>query len=87
MIGTVSCEKKEDVPPQVELKVTSYYPNSGKAGTLVTIEGEGFGTSIGDYQATIGGEVSGSNQCNSDGTRVAYAGGRCIRKFGREIPG
>ncbi|SMG07816.1 IPT/TIG domain-containing protein [Sphingobacterium psychroaquaticum] len=56
VIGTVSCEKKEDVPPQVELKVTSYYPNSGKAGTLVTIEGEGFGTSIGDYQATIGGK-------------------------------
>ncbi|RFZ95476.1 hypothetical protein D0C36_08115 [Mucilaginibacter conchicola] len=40
----------------VEAKVTSYYPNSGKAGTLVTVEGQGFGTSINNYSATVSGK-------------------------------
>lgn len=38
-----SC-KKDDSPGEVvpNLKVEQYFPNSGKAGTLVTIKGEGF---------------------------------------------
>lgn len=52
-----ACKKdKEEGSPKIEPRVTGYYPNSGKAGTLVTIEGEGFGTSIGDYSAAINGK-------------------------------
>jgi sugar lactone lactonase YvrE len=49
--------KKEDVElPAEAFKIDSYYPNSGNAGTLVTIAGAGFGTEIGKYSATISGK-------------------------------
>lgn len=56
ILGFVSCEKKEGTAPQPELVVKDYYPNSGRAGTLVTIAGSGFSTSIADYKATIAGK-------------------------------
>lgn len=37
------CKKKEELIPTEELAISSYYPNSGKGGTLVTVEGSGFG--------------------------------------------
>lgn len=54
LLGIAACEKKDNLDPTLEVKVSSYYPNSGKAGTLLTIEGEGFSTSLDEYQATIG---------------------------------
>jgi len=54
-IATISCSKKEELVDKVPAKVDSYYPNSGKAGTLVTIEGQGFGGSITEFSATVAG--------------------------------
>lgn len=51
---TGACGKK-DKAPEVMLRIDSYYPNSGNAGTLVTIEGSGFVKDINTYKATIGG--------------------------------
>ncbi|MBE9586220.1 IPT/TIG domain-containing protein [Mucilaginibacter sp. JRF] len=48
-------DKEKGAGANIEAKVTGYYPNSGKAGTLVTVEGEGFGTSLNDYSATVSG--------------------------------
>lgn len=56
LAGSAGCEKKEAMLPETAVKITDYYPNSGKEGTLVTIEGEGFGTSIGAYKATVNGQ-------------------------------
>lgn len=55
LIAAVSCRKNKLEEPQLVVKVTGYYPNSGMAGTLVTIEGEGFGSEINNYSATISG--------------------------------
>jgi hypothetical protein len=49
-----SCKKDEKETVKVPLAVTDYYPNSGNQGTLVTIEGTGFSTSIKDISATFG---------------------------------
>jgi streptogramin lyase len=51
----LGCEKKEDLGVQPEIKIESYYPNSGKGGTLVTIAGSGLSASISDYQVAVGG--------------------------------
>jgi len=56
VMSLAACKKDKNEIPPVPFKITSYYPNSGNAGTLVTIEGEGFGTSIGEYSATISGK-------------------------------
>lgn len=58
LLGLAACEKKEDTGGSVEATIESYYPNSGNAGTLVTIEGQGFGTTISAYQATVGGATA-----------------------------
>ncbi|WP_156169653.1 hypothetical protein [Sphingobacterium sp. IITKGP-BTPF85] len=42
LAGFAGCEKKEGILPETAVKITQYYPNSGKEGTLVTIAGEGF---------------------------------------------
>lgn len=51
-----ACRKKDEVV-QLPLAVTSYYPNSGNAGTLVTILGTGFPkdgkVTFGDAVATV----------------------------------
>jgi hypothetical protein len=47
--------KKDDKVPAIAFQVKNYYPNSGQAGTLVTIEGEGFSTSLAQYKATVSG--------------------------------
>lgn len=52
-----ACKKDKTAPPQVAFKISSYYPNSGNAGTLVTVEGEGFGTAIDSYSATVSGKA------------------------------
>lgn len=41
-----SCKKEDTSEPGPQASVESYYPNSGKAGTLVTIKGQGFLTDI-----------------------------------------
>lgn len=51
-----SCKKDEQQEIVIPFKIASYYPNSGNAGTLVNIEGEGFGTDIGQYSATVSGK-------------------------------
>ncbi|NML20942.1 hypothetical protein HHL16_08655 [Pseudoflavitalea sp. G-6-1-2] len=48
------CKKNDKLPP-LQIEIKSYYPNSGQAGTLVTIEGTGFVTNINQYKADIGG--------------------------------
>ncbi|RYD93073.1 MAG: hypothetical protein EOP54_19785, partial [Sphingobacteriales bacterium] len=53
-----ACKKDKTAVPVVAFKVNSYYPNSGNAGTLVTIEGEGFGTEISNYSATVSGKTA-----------------------------
>lgn len=55
MIALIGCSKKEELIDKEVAKVSSYYPNSGKAGTLVTIEGQGFGSSITEFTATVAG--------------------------------
>lgn len=43
LLASFACKKHDDRPEKaVALTITEFYPNSGKAGTLVTIEGEGF---------------------------------------------
>lgn len=54
----VACKKDKTEVPVVPFKINSYYPNSGNAGTLVTIEGEGFGNDVSGYTATISGKVA-----------------------------
>lgn len=54
----VACKKDKTEVPVVPFKINSYYPNSGNAGTLVTIEGEGFGPDVSGYTATISGKVA-----------------------------
>ena len=54
-IATIGCSKKEELVDKIPAKVDSYYPNSGKAGTLVTIEGEGFSGAITEFSATVAG--------------------------------
>ncbi|EHQ25993.1 IPT/TIG domain-containing protein [Mucilaginibacter paludis] len=53
MFGACKKDNKNDDKPQP--KVTDYYPNSGNDGTLVTIEGTGFSSNIGDVSATFAG--------------------------------
>ncbi|QIL41324.1 hypothetical protein G7074_19890 [Pedobacter sp. HDW13] len=52
-----SCKKDEQQEIVIPFKIAGYYPNSGNAGTLVNIEGEGFGTDIGQYSATVSGKT------------------------------
>ncbi|RYZ96179.1 MAG: hypothetical protein EOP47_24370, partial [Sphingobacteriaceae bacterium] len=54
----VACKKDKTEVPVVPFKINSYYPNSGNAGTLVTVEGEGFGTDISGYSATVSGKTA-----------------------------
>lgn len=56
IIGACKKDKTESVA--VAFKIESYYPNSGNAGTLVTITGKGFGTDISKYSATISGKTA-----------------------------
>lgn len=56
LIVISSCKKDKNEEPVVAFKISSYYPNSGNAGTLVNIEGEGFGTAIENYSATVAGK-------------------------------
>lgn len=56
LIVISSCKKDKNEEPVVAFKISSYYPNSGNAGTLVNIEGEGFGIAIEKYSATVAGK-------------------------------
>lgn len=51
-----ACKKDKVEVPVIAFKIESYYPNSGNAGTLVTIVGEGFGTDLNKYSAAISGK-------------------------------
>ncbi|TCC86313.1 IPT/TIG domain-containing protein [Pedobacter hiemivivus] len=53
-----ACKKDKVEVPVVPFKIDSYYPNSGNAGTLVSIVGEGFGTELSKYSATISGKAA-----------------------------
>lgn len=48
------CKKDDKVAP-VQIEVKNYYPNSGQAGTLVTIEGKGFSSNLSQYKANVAG--------------------------------
>ncbi len=50
--------KKDDKVSEIPVQIRSYYPNSGQAGTLVTIEGEGFLSNIDQYKASIAGTAA-----------------------------
>jgi hypothetical protein len=50
-----SCKKDKTTASNVELQVNNYYPNSGKAGTLVTIEGTGFDSNLQNNSVEFGG--------------------------------
>ncbi|WP_158275319.1 IPT/TIG domain-containing protein [Pedobacter sp. HMWF019] len=52
---TGSCKKDHTEITKVPLTVTEYYPNSGNQGTLVTIQGTGFGESPDKVSATFAG--------------------------------
>lgn len=54
LIGT-GCKKNKDFASSTPFKIVNFYPNSGNAGTLVTIEGAGFGTDLMQYKASIAG--------------------------------
>lgn len=50
-----ACKRDDKVEPE-PLKVQGYYPNSGKGGTLVTIEGSGFGKDRSNVKVTFAGK-------------------------------
>lgn len=52
-----ACKKEKKVEPE-PLAVERFYPNSGKGGTLVTIEGSGF-SSRGQMEITFAGKAAG----------------------------
>src|SRR5882762_9563930 len=52
-----SCKKKDDPTPAVELSILSISPNTGSAGTVVTIVGTGFGASAADNEVTLNGKT------------------------------
>ena len=49
-----ACKKNERLDESDRLAVSAYFPNSGKAGTLVTIEGTGFGTDLSAVSVLFG---------------------------------
>jgi len=53
-----ACKKDKVELPAIAFRIDSYYPNSGNAGTLVTVAGVGFGTDIGKYSAAISGKTA-----------------------------
>jgi hypothetical protein len=55
LIMISSCKKDKAEHIELPLQVNSYYPNSGKAGTLVTIEGNGFNSESGNNTVEFGG--------------------------------
>ena len=52
-----SCKKEEKEIASLPASVSQYYPNSGNAGTLVNIEGKGFGVDKNKITATIDGKA------------------------------
>ncbi|RPD41429.1 IPT/TIG domain-containing protein [Chitinophaga barathri] len=59
LLASFACKKNEDrLENAVALTITEFYPNSGKAGTLLTIEGEGFSGKI-DQNTVLFGSVPG----------------------------
>ncbi|ASZ09648.1 IPT/TIG domain-containing protein [Chitinophaga pendula] len=54
IVLTTSGCKKNDKELQVPVQIKTYYPNSGQAGTLVTIEGEALVPDIRQYKALVG---------------------------------
>lgn len=55
LIMICSCKKDKVEHIELPLQVNGYYPNSGKAGTLVTIEGSGFNSEAGNNTIEFGG--------------------------------
>lgn len=54
--GLMGCQKDSSTSENVTLNPVfeHYYPNSGKAGTLLAVEGSGFGGEVSDYEMQIG---------------------------------
>lgn len=46
LVGLSACKSDDDADSQAQLKIESFYPNSGKGGTLVTIKGAGFNANM-----------------------------------------
>jgi hypothetical protein len=53
-----ACKKDKVEKAAVAFKIANYFPNSGNAGTLVSIEGEGFGEELNKYSAKISGKAA-----------------------------
>lgn len=51
-----ACKKDDEKETALPIKVKSYFPNSGNAGTLVTIEGENLVADVTQYSATVAGK-------------------------------
>ncbi|RQO64830.1 hypothetical protein DBR43_31615 [Pedobacter sp. KBW06] len=55
LLLVAGCKKDKIEPVKEAVTVSEYYPNSGNKGTLITILGTGFGNSMGEVSASIGG--------------------------------
>lgn len=55
LVVLAACKKDETGLPAVAFEIDNFYPNSGNAGTLVTVEGQGFGADISQYASSISG--------------------------------
>lgn len=58
LLWLAACSKNEIAESRVPLQVDSYYPNSGKGGTLVTILGDGFGTDVSEQTVSFAGTAA-----------------------------
>ena len=56
LVAFAACKKDKTEVPAVAFEIKSFYPNSGNAGTLVTVEGQGFGTDISEYTSSVSGK-------------------------------
>ncbi|WP_170123237.1 IPT/TIG domain-containing protein [Pedobacter nutrimenti] len=55
LVLVTACKKDKTETIKEPLKVTDYFPNSGNQGTLVTIQGTGFGNRISEVTASFSG--------------------------------
>jgi hypothetical protein len=58
LVIAAACKKDKIEPEPIVFKIAGYHPNSGNAGTLVTIEGEGFNSDLSHYSASVSGKAA-----------------------------
>lgn len=62
----LACKKETKEDTKVNIEILNYFPNSGNAGTLVTIKGTGFKGKLEDYSVTFAGEEGSVLSIQSD---------------------